>query len=108
MNAKKTQQVAAPEFGPSLPVYEGPPVAIGGCVTLGDGTACYVFDDGNENDPLPVLCRELVAMDAGSNVIRRRTAPAKYSGISAPVPGNNSLTVVPADGSIVGYYRAVQ
>lgn len=108
MNTTKTQQTATPEFGPSMPVYEGPPVAIGGCVTLDDGTECYVFDSGDANDPLPVLCRELVALDAGSNVIRRRTAPAEYSGISAPVPGNNSLIVVPADGSIVGYYRAIQ
>jgi hypothetical protein len=107
--AIKTDRKATPEFGPRMPIYAGPPLHEDDCrVQLEDGTICYVWEDSTGNEPFPVLCRELVAMDAGDNVVRRFKASERSSaGITAPVIAKTSvkLFACPADGTEIGYYE---
>lgn len=105
--AVKTDEVVSYEWGESGYVFTGPVLSeTDDRVQLEDDTICYVW-----NSPLgtlPELCTELVAMDAGDNVIRRFIATKRSTqGITAPaIPKTNVyLTAVPADGSFRGHYR---
>lgn len=109
VHARLTNTTAANEFERvRRPVYEGDRVPdLDRRVWLEDGTACHVHFDPIGIEPYPVLCTAVVAMDAGGNVIRRRGAAKGDSGGVAAQCGHGSLVVVPADGSIVGYYREI-
>ena len=108
---KKTSRMLRPEFGPALPVYEGAPCPqeFDWRVQTEDGAVCYVWEDSTGNEPAPILCTELVALDAGHNVQRRRKASeGDYAGLGAPMcRGDAPLFLCPADSAVVGYYVRV-
>jgi len=95
-----------------LPVYEGPACQheFDWRVQTEDGTICYVWKESTGNEPALVLCTELVALDSGNNIVRRRKASeGNRAGLAAPAVPRTAVTlfVCPADGSILGYYRVV-
>jgi hypothetical protein len=93
--------------GEKAPVVTLPPApwcggyGPGDVVSL-DGEALYVFDVCGEQG----LFREALAMDAGDNVVRRRTAPAGLTGIASPVlPRTHAPTLTTVGDGLVAWIR---
>lgn len=90
--ATPTGKRFAPEHDKSAPVVQ---VAdrTASIVTL-EGLTYYVHKDATGGT---CLCKTLLAMDAGDNEIRRRSAPKPIYGLAAPFPYKSSppLTLVP-------------
>lgn len=74
--------------------------------TLPTGEAVYLVD--GERDPSTpagyhAVCLELVAVDAGDNILASRTAPASTAGLAATPRGGYTPTIVPRE--VIGYAR---
>ena len=99
-SARKTGKTSTGEFNDySFPVVkiEGETrgldgLADGDLVTVDDETFYFYSNDAGEG-----LYREMVAVDAGDNVVRTRKCPSSMAGITAPGMGSGELSKVGSD-----------
>ena len=61
-------------------------------IVLLEGQPTYFYVDATGEE---CLCKRLLALDAGDNVVRRVTAPAQRQGIGATYGVGRSVSVVP-------------
>lgn len=99
----KTNKLYQPEFGEKLPLFRCPaPPDADNRVRLLDGTLAYARADNALC--CTVLCKSLVAMNSGDNVVRRfRADEQSSSGISAPAMPGTSIYLTSVPDEIVGY-----